>query len=152
MQLPKKPVKKPTPRKSSKASDLDDVLLAFRRVMTEALRVEAKRLGQSLSHLEVLKIVAEKGNPSLKDVARGLRITSPSASVLVEALVRNKLVTRDASASDRRTVRIGLTPKANQLFVSLHEKKFSIFKKMLSKLNKPDQKKLAEILTLCLSK
>ena len=120
--------------------------------MTEALRTEAKRLGQSLAHLEVLRVVAEKGNPSLKDLARQLHVTSPTASALVEALVRKGMVTRDVSSSDRRTIRIGLAPKANQLFIALHKKKFSNFKKMLSKLNKADQKKLAELLTLCISK
>jgi len=149
MPLPKKRAQKKAPGKSE---SLEDVLLAFRRIMTEALRVEAKRLGQSLSHLEVLKIVAERGNPSLKDVARQLRITPPTASVLVEALVRKKLLTREASVGDRRTVRIGLAPAANQLFASLHEKKFSLFKKMLSRLNRADQKKLVEILTICLPK
>ena len=138
--------------KQTKKPDLDDALLAFRRVMTEALRMEAKRLGQSLSHLEVLRCVAEKGNPSLKDLARALHVAPPTASVLVEALVRKGLITRTASERDRRTVRIAMTPKAHKLFASLHEKKFSLFKKMLSRLNQADREKLAEILTTCVSK
>ena len=138
--------------KKTKKPSLDDALLAFRRVMTEALRVEADRIGQPLSHLEALRCVAEKGSPSLKDVATQLRITPPSASVLVEALVKKGLVVRAVSPADRRTTRLGLTPQAHRLFASLHKRKISIFKKMLSQLSAADQKKLAEILITCITK
>lgn len=132
--------------------NLDDALLAFRRVMTEALRVEAARVGQSLSHLEALRCIAEKGSPSLKDVAIQLRISPPSASVLVEALVKKKLVTRTVLPSDRRATRLALTPQAHKLFAALHRRKISIFRKMLSRLSGADQKKLAEILITCIPK
>ncbi|MES2059421.1 MAG: MarR family transcriptional regulator [Patescibacteria group bacterium] len=139
-------MKKPA---KSKEITLDDALLALRRAMTEALKDEAKNLGQSLAHFEVLKFVAESGNPTMKSLAAHLRITPPSASALVEGLVGKGFLSRESSAKDRRTVRITLTPKSHKLFVHLHKSKASIFKKMLSQLGKEDKKQLANLIAKC---
>ncbi|MDB5259462.1 MAG: hypothetical protein JWO73_670 [Candidatus Taylorbacteria bacterium] len=132
-------------------SGLDKALLEFRRTMNESLIEEAERSGCSLSHLEVMKYVAEKEDPSMKDIAAHLRITPPSTSVLIDILVAKKLVIRKQAASDRRTVRIHLAPKAFKLFASLHKQKASVFEKMLSKLSPEDKDLLAGILTKCIS-
>ncbi len=135
--------------RNTKEITLEDALLNLRRTMTEALKDEAKRLGQSLAHFEVLKFVLETGNPSMKSLAAHLRITPPSASALVDGLVTKGFLERVSSSRDRRTVSIKLTPKSHKLFTSLRKSKIFIFNKMLRKLGLAEKKQLAILLAKC---
>jgi DNA-binding MarR family transcriptional regulator len=135
--------------KKTKEISLDDALISLRRTMTESLKVEASRLGVSLAHFEVLKFVAENGDPTMRSLADHLRITPPSASALAEGLVSKGFLCRVSSPRDRRTVRIALTVKSQRLFASLHKSKASIFNKMLKRLSREDRNKLAELLAKC---
>lgn len=128
------------------AQKLEDSFLAFRHMMTTQLLTEAKGLGLSLSHFEVIIFLAHAGEATMKEVAEMLHITPPSASVLIDTLVEKKLVKRAPSEKDRRTIHIKLSTEAQKLMISIHKKKVSIFKKMLSKLNSEDQENLTRIL------
>ena len=135
-----------------KEPTLDDALLELRRVMTEELRKKAQKMGQSVAHLEVLKFIAERGDPTMRALADHLGITPPSTSTLVERLVKKGLVSRLYSHSDRRTVRLSLTAKSQRLFASLNQSKISIFSTMLKRLGKEDKKQLAKLLAKCTNK
>lgn len=128
------------------AQKLEDSFLSFRRMMTNQLLDEAKGLGLSLSHFEVVMFLAHTGEANMKDIAKILHITPPSASVLVDTLVEKKLVRRVPSDKDRRTIHVSLSPEAQKLMISVHKKKVTIFKKILSKLNNEDQENLIRIL------
>jgi DNA-binding MarR family transcriptional regulator len=128
---------------------LDEVLLKFRRSMTEALNKEAKESGFSLSHFEVLVSIAEHGSITMKEVATLLNITPPSASVLVDKLVEMNMVKRIQSNEDRRTVEITLEDKAHNLFRSVHRKRMCMFKKTISGLDDKDKEDLIRILNKC---
>ena len=132
-----------------KTQNIDDILIAFRQNMTNLLFNEAKGSGLSLSHFEILMYIMHRGEVTMKDIATWLHITPPSASNLIETLVNKKLVTRIQSSKDRRTVHIILNREAHKLISSIHKKKITVFKKMLSKLNKEDQMNLIRILNKC---
>ena len=134
-----------------KKQNIDDILIAFRQNMTNLLFKEAKGSGLSLSHFEILMYIAHKGEVTMKDIASWLHITPPSASVLVDTLVKKKLVTRVSSSKDRRTIHIILNREAHKLISLIHKKKMTVFKKMLSKLDKKDQKDLSRILNKCIT-
>ncbi len=138
-----------TKTSKTKIPDLDDALLIFRRTMNEALRIEAGKLGQSLAHFEVLKYVAERGDPTMKSLSDHLRITPPSASALVDALVDKKLLSRSYSPNDRRTIRITLTASSQRLLASLYKTKASVFTTMLKNLNKEERIIFATLLAKC---
>jgi DNA-binding MarR family transcriptional regulator len=61
--------------------------------------------------LATLRFVGETGLPTMKDVAAHLRIAPPSATGVIDGLVRSGLLRRRAQIGDRRTVRLRLTPK-----------------------------------------
>jgi len=130
---------------------LDETLIAFRHTMTTLLLKEAKGSGLSLSHLEIIMHLAHKGEVTMKDIATWLNITPPSASVLVDVLVKKNLVSRIQSEKDRRTVHIIINKEAYKLMTEIHKKKMSIFKKILSKLNNEDKEALVRILNKCIS-
>lgn len=129
--------------------NIDDILIAFRQNMTNLLFDEAKDSSLSLSHFEILIYIMHRGEVTMKDIATWLHITPPSASNLIDVLVKKKLVTRIGSDKDRRTVHIILNKEAHKLIGSIHKKKMTIFKKMLSKLSKEDQINLIRILDKC---
>lgn len=130
---------------------LEEALLGFRHNMTSALVEEAKNHGWSLTHFEVIKYIAEQGNPSLKDIALQLHMTPPSASALIDTLVAKHLVTRLQNPDDRRAIRVTLAPTAQRLLTAIYKKKGSIFTAMLSKLDPKDTEELARILTKCIT-
>jgi DNA-binding MarR family transcriptional regulator len=129
-----------------KHRNLEEALIAFRHAITDALLIEAKKRGYSISQFEVLKYLGDVGKASMKNVARELHVTPPSASTLVDDLVAKRLVSRVESPTDRRAVNVVLSPRGHLLMSSLQRKKSSVFNKMLSKLNTADKNELARIL------
>ena len=138
-------------KKQTKHKELEEALIAFRHNMTSALVDEARSHGWSLTHFEVINYIAEEGNPSMKDIAAQLHITPPSASVLIDTLVAKKLVLRDKTTEDRRTIRVTLAPSTQKTLIGIYKKKQSIFNEMLSKLDLKDKTELARILNRCIN-
>lgn len=130
---------------------LDETLIAFRHKMTTLLLNEAKDSKLSLSHFEILMHLAHKGEVTMKDIATWLNITPPSASTLIDVLVKKNLVTRVQSDNDRRTVHVTIKKEAYKLINEIHKKKMSIFKKILTKLSEEDKKDLVRILNKCIA-
>ncbi len=127
---------------------LEKTLFAFRRKFSDMLRKEAEDLKCPISHIDTLTYIAEKGEPSMKDIANHLKITPPSATAIVEIMQKKKLITRVSNDKDRRSIRVALTPTAWKFFKSIHEKKFTVFTKMLSKLNDAERKQFTKILNI----
>jgi len=57
----------------------------------------------------------------LRDLAERIGVTPPSASVMVDTLVKRGFLERSISVDDRRAVRIRLTPLLNEHFDALHQ-------------------------------
>ncbi len=133
----------------NKEPTLEEVMLAMRDMMTTALLVEARKLGFTLSHFEILRHIAESNTVTMKDIAEKLHITPPSASALVDTLVQKDLVARKIHEEDRRTVYVTLTIKTYKLFSDMHKNKDKVFTKILSKLDAGDKKDLIRILNKC---
>jgi len=110
------------PRKDS--VDLTAALDAIRRIV-QALRVSARaaerRLGVSGAQLFVLHALAEAPAQSLNDLAARTFTHQSSVSVVVDRLVRRRLVSRNRSAEDGRRVVLTLTPSGRSLLRSSPE-------------------------------
>jgi DNA-binding MarR family transcriptional regulator len=136
-------------KKTKQAFDilqLQDLVTTFKRTMGDWYKKETSSLHCSLSHLEVLQYIAEHRNPTMKDVAGYLRITPPSVTTIVETMVQNGLVKRDAASGDRRSVRLVLTAKAAKLHVSLQKKKNRMLTALLKKLSDQQKQQLSDII------
>jgi MarR family transcriptional regulator for hemolysin len=127
-------------------TELQDLISAFKRAMSNWYKKETSSLHCSLSHLEVMHYIGEHKNPSMKDIAAYLQITPPSVTSIIESMVDNGLVKRDTSAGDRRTIRVTLTPKATKLTASLHAKKNKLLTLMLKKLSIEQKQQLSDII------
>ena len=128
-------------------SSMKETLFAFRRKLSDILRKEADDLKCPISQIDTLSFIADKGTPSIKEIAEHLKITPPSTTAIIEIMQKKKLITRVSNDKDRRTIRVALTPTAWKFFKSLHEKKLAIFSRMLSRLSNEEQKQFIKILT-----
>lgn len=68
----------------------------------------------SLLHIRTLAIVCYKKEPTMKDVALDLCITSPSATKIIEKMVEEKYIHRISDEKDRRIIRLKLTEKGKK--------------------------------------
>jgi len=132
----------------SNESSLEEAILAFRHKLSVILQKEAEDLKCPRSQIDALTYIAEKGNPSMKEIADHLKITPPSATAIIETMQKKKLVTRIVNDKDRRTIRVAFTSKAWGLFKTFREHKFTIFTKMFSRLHDTERKQLIKILNI----
>lgn len=84
------------------------------RVAREARQGEASGSVGS-SRLSALAALARTGPLSLAELAAADRVRAPTMSRLVEGLVRDGLVTRETVPTNRRMVRIAITPEGTAL-------------------------------------
>lgn len=69
----------------------------------------------SMLHGQILRFVAEQKSVTMKDLARHLSITPPSATSLVECLVKKGWLARVTDKKDRRVVRICVTQSGRKM-------------------------------------
>jgi DNA-binding MarR family transcriptional regulator len=100
-------------------------LAAFRGALREFLRFSedaAAREGLTTQHYQamlILRACPEGGSVAISDLARQLLIKHNSAVGLVDRLVGERLVSREASASDRRKVELRLSGRGRQVLARL---------------------------------
>lgn len=88
------------------------------RALQQRLMIRSLRLGGdfapprelTLAQVTTLRVIHERGSVNLKDLAEATKVSSPSASAMVDRLADQGLAVRQSSTSDRREVRIELTP------------------------------------------
>ena len=84
----------------------------------QSIRVEMRRgrgADLSIPQFRTLRFVQQNPDSSLSDLADHLGLTLPSASKLVDGLVKQKLVTRHESTADRRKLTLMLTQTGTSL-------------------------------------
>jgi DNA-binding MarR family transcriptional regulator len=75
----------------------------------------------SPSKVRMLKLITYSGKQSVGQVARFLGVSDPAASQLAEALVRQKLITRNTDPNDRRTAYLRLTPAGKKVVHAIEQ-------------------------------
>ena len=114
------------------------------RINTRAIELE---IGISLAQLFVLQQVAQRPATSLNDLAERTATHQSSVSVVVRRLVDRGLVTRQASATDKRRVQIALTPEGEKLLHGAPETIQVRLMAALETLSPADRGQLATLLT-----
>lgn len=101
----------------------------------------------SFMHVKALDFIDRAGQPSMRDIAGTLKITSPGATMVVDKLVENGELDRHADPDDRRIVRLGITGKGKKTLASGMKIVTRKIGSRVSALNKAEQKQLATLLT-----
>jgi DNA-binding MarR family transcriptional regulator len=109
--------------------------------IVQAIRVEM-RLGRganmSIPQFRTLRFIQRNPDSSLSDIANHLGLTLPSASKLVDGLVKQKLIDRQEATTDRRRLTIGLTPSGESLVNSARTRAQANLAKTLNSLSTGD--------------
>lgn len=85
------------------------------RAFSRRIPQHARREGASLAQMKAVVQLAEYGPQTMGELARGLGITTPSATGLVNPLVDMGHVVRERDPNDRRVVRVRLSEEARGL-------------------------------------
>jgi DNA-binding MarR family transcriptional regulator len=135
-------------------------LAAFRQTLRGFLRfseLAAAKLGLTGQHYQAMLIVRASPDdlrPTIADLARQLLIKHNSAVELVDRLVGEDLVAREASLADRRKVHLRLTEHGRETLahlVAMHHRELErigpLMKRFFTELSRPERlspRKLAD--------
>lgn len=116
---------------------LDLAPLIMRTIRREA----RKRRGSELSipQFRALLFLARHQDASLSAVAEHIGITLPSASKIVDGLVRHGLATRRIAPSDHRHVALRLTPRGSARFRAVRRNTRNYLAGIMGSLSAPDR-------------
>ena len=135
------------PRKQSTMEELVSLVFTMGRVMRDTIHKNAD-YGQcgSLLGFETLRYVEESGRPHMREIARNFHVTPPAATLMIDSLVKGKLLKRILDPTDRRSVRVSLTPYGKKLLARGITKKVNGLKKIFGVLTPAERAQFAAIL------
>jgi MarR family multiple antibiotic resistance transcriptional regulator len=118
------------PQKQATLEELVSHMFIVGRLMRDKMHKNAAAPEQcTLLEFETLKYVKDTGQPHMRDVAKNFHVTPPAATLLIDALVKAKLLARVLDPNDRRSVRVAVTPKGRQVLDRGIAKKVNEMKK-----------------------
>lgn len=91
----------------------------------------------TMPQCNVLGVVREQGVVTVKELARALDVSPPSASAMVDRLVDMGMVLREQSQSDRREVQIRTSPEGREAIDAIETEMLGAIEEMLDQVG-PD--------------
>lgn len=103
--------------------------------------------GRNCSFLHFVALgYVQQNKPLMKDIAGFLGVAPPSATSLVNTMIKSELVYREADKADRRIVGIVISKKGEKFLEAHREGMAQKMRANLSKLSASDQEQLERIL------
>ena len=94
---------------------LASLMFMIGRLIRDEVHKKQRQMACSVLHFQTLRYVKEHNRPLMRDVAAYLLITPPAATLLIDALVKDKLLTRIIDHKDRRVVRLVITKRGSAI-------------------------------------
>ncbi len=128
----------------------DDIIssfLAIGRQMRQRCEIDQTlRQEVTIAQLEALRYIGEQKKVTMKEVGSFLSIAAPSATVLIDRLVRLDLVLRDQDSASRRSVVVQLTKKGKDILRKALLTRRIKLEALLDNLNQKDRETLFQLL------
>lgn len=83
--------------------------------ITRSIPTHVRHEGVSMAQVKAMVHLFEYGPQTMGDLADGLKITTPSATGLINPLAEQGFVVRDRDEDDRRVVRVSLSEHAEEI-------------------------------------
>lgn len=116
----------------------------------EAGRMIRKKLdkedGVPFAQAEVLRFVCDMGSPTMRDLAKHLEISAPSATALVNQLADGGYLRREGDRTDRRQIHLFVSKKAEKALAAIMEKRKKVLKKLMLGLSAKDHDDMQRVL------
>ena len=122
------------------------LLFSFNQKLKEAFGKNTNESIPSMVQMRVLYFVDNNKNPSMKDVSEYFCISSPSATEMIERLIKSGLLTRKSNLEDRRSVNIEITAKGKKELGNAKKVASKFISKAVTNLSKKEVENFLEIL------
>lgn len=127
------------------SADLISLVFEISRMVKDELSLAD--IGQlSILQIHTLKYLSHHQSATMSEIADFLRIEMPSATSLINKLVRQKLAVRQSDESDRRRVRIVLTAEGTHLLQEALEARNKKLEQLFGYLSPEEKQTLVNIL------
>ena len=93
----------------------------------------------TLPQLWVLEYLSRQGSSPMNHLARFLKVSRPATTGLVDRLILQGLVKREEDKSDRRVVRVTVTPKGRKIIANIWEQKRRTFVRAFGQISPQDR-------------
>jgi DNA-binding MarR family transcriptional regulator len=128
-------------------SDLADLLLALVRQIHEQVKKRGEKQTLTAVQMHALLAIQFKTSPTIGDISKCLAVTPPSATVLVQELLKQKLIDRTSDPADRRTTHLALTEHGKSVLDARMRLVSEGIEKMASCLTPDEHQNLTTLLT-----
>jgi DNA-binding MarR family transcriptional regulator len=132
---------------SPETGRLNELMFEMGRMLKQQMTADGYGPSSYL-HIELLRYLTGEAEADMRDVARYLRVSAPSATGLVDTLVREKLVARKPDPKDRRRVLITVSPKGRAAIARAAKHREAAFARVAEPLSSADRAELIRILTI----
>lgn len=102
------------------------------------VRLEDIKAGIGPAQLSALSILVFLGPKTMGELAEAEQVKAPTMTRIVDALVRQQLANRATSGADRRSLRIGATPKGRKLLLASRDRRVQALANRLENLRDSD--------------
>jgi DNA-binding MarR family transcriptional regulator len=106
----------------------------------------SKEYDLSISQLFFLRTLYLKGEMTMGSISEALHITPPSATTTAEKLIKQELIVRKESPSDRRVVMVSLSPKGKDLMDRFMAARKKRWRELMEHLLPKEQEKIVSSL------
>lgn len=113
-------------------------LLRTVRSLTRAQDADWLGLDMGLGQLRTLVVLHRYGTQTVGGVADRMKVSNASASLLIDKLVRRRLVVRSTDPEDRRRMRVALSDKGESLMDRLRHANHDSLDTWLRRLSQED--------------
>lgn len=108
--------------------------------------------GCSLLHLETMRFIAERGAPSMGELAEYLRASKPTVSALAESLHDDGLVERRSDPRDRRKTLLRLSQAGEATLRRAGQRRERAVERLFAPLPGRDRESLARMLAFIINR
>lgn len=129
----------------SQDTDLIDAIFKLSRFMRESIICNNDLTHLSMLQLQTLVFLKKHEDSQMSEVANEFNIELPSATSLINKLVKAAFVIRKADIKDRRLVRVSLTQKGKRLLTEAMDEKTKRISQNLKALTAKEKKDLLRI-------
>ncbi len=128
------------------SQELVEILPLMFREFSKREDNELTRGKISFPQMVALDYVSRCGRVKMTDLARVLSIKTSSATVLVDRLIRGKMLSRKRDAKDRRLVWVGCTEKGKNVVSHIMDQKRQSMKKIFGPLTESERRQYLSVI------
>lgn len=124
-----------------------DIMIKLQKQIKEVCTFEIKKNLLTITQFQALLFIKGKRNVQMKDIANYFSVTMPTATSLIDKLIRENLVLRKNDSKDRRITNVSLTKLGEKLLKDAVKQKTNRSSKLLSNLNFKEKSDLFSLLS-----